>query len=250
MSVTFGTYNLHFKLSPEQVGYDLAKLIDSTYVSVLGLQEMGNNERVPMLSALSGRGWQFTRPDDLPYQKQVPLGWDTQVWAAERIGSQRISSAIHAEPGAGGAFIESKWATFAILRSYSTGKRAAVINWHAPASVENPANVLRRESMQQCTASVLALACQFAPYVSGVFIAGDMNVDYRKKEIRQTPGFPVAVFRSEGFRANWSAGRLPLYGTHKRRLIDYLFSNARIIKTKALAGYSSDHRPVLAEYKF
>lgn len=256
MELVVGTYNLHFILTPKQVEHDLKRLFMED-AGVIGLQEMGQAERVPVLEAVCNKlGWEFFRANDLPAQKQTPIVWDSRVWQAIQTGAHRLNDEVLAEPGAGGPRIESKWAMWVVLEHRHNDTKIAVINWHAPGSVESPSKPKRRKAMAECTRSVRLLARDLKPDVDAVFIVGDMNVNYRNTDVRRTYEFPVMQFRNEGFLPCWQHGR-PLTGTHMpydqsnmgRRLIDYVFSNAQHKRSKILKGYQSDHRPVLVRYK-
>lgn len=262
MKIVVGSYNIHFRLSLPDIETDLNKLLETTEVSVLGLQEVGKDDRIEVLERIcQQRGWEYYRPDAIPYQAQDPIMWNDKMWESVQLGSHRLNDEVWAEDGAGSARIESKWATWVVLRHRETNKRIAVINWHAPATVEDPKKPMRQAALRQCTASADVLARDLSKEVDATFIAGDMNVNYRRKRVNRIPGFPVAVFHKSGFMANWSYGRLPLLGTHTSnglfttlptgtRLIDYVFANVPCVRSRILRGYVSDHRPVLAIYRF
>lgn len=260
MLTVIGSYNLHFKLKPSQVRKDLAKLLSSNDIDVLGMQEMGKPVRVLVLNKIGREyGWEFFRPNDLPAQRQTPIGWNNERWEALQTGAQRLNDSTEVEPGSGGTTVESKWAPWVILRNRKNDRTIAVINWHAPGGVENPKNVKRRAVMEECTASVKELARELEKEVQSVFITGDMNINFRKPELRALNKFPIKAFKNAGFYACWEYN-MPKIGTHThngmlkflptgRRIIDYVFSNDKPISSEILLGYSSDHRPVLVTYR-
>ena len=266
MRVIIGTYNVHYKLRPEHVEQDLRKLLTETNADVIGLQEFAKNPRAKALDRLCLEfGWEHFQANALRDQDAVPIMWKDSEWELMQTGTQRISEAIDAENGAGGAFIESKFATWVLLQRRHGNKCIGVINWHAPGSVENPDNVKRRKSLVQCTRGVRTLARTLRRQVDALFITGDMNVNYRRDTMRTQEGFPIEEFREAGLPANWSwDDELPRLGTHfenglltydvnpvakDERIIDYVFGTAPPTRSLILRGYASDHRPVLAVYQ-
>lgn len=267
MRVVIGSYNIHFKLGLKVVAEDLQKLITTTRLDILGLQEMGKDSRVPTLNRLSRQlEWEFVRVDSASLkQDAVPIMWDNVKWQLQMSGSRRLHEPVEAELGAGGGGSKVLFVAWAVLRHRHSDKTIAVINWHAPASVENPRNIQRREAMFQATRSIVELVRELRSQVDSVFITGDMNVNYRRRVIRRTTGFPVTSFAKVGLVPNWHYGRPRLLGTHNPRralilagqlpeayntgrLIDYVFSTEPVTRSRILKGYKSDHRPVLGVY--
>jgi endonuclease/exonuclease/phosphatase (EEP) superfamily protein YafD len=94
---------------------------------------------------------------------------------------------------------------------------------------------------------------------AAVFVTGDLNVNFRKDRVVQTPFFPFATMRALGLRASFESLGEPSTGTHvlpngsSMRLIDYVFSlqhpGVTPVSQEILRGYSSDHRPVRVVYE-
>lgn len=249
MTIKVATYNLHFDRTQAQAHADLTKLVGAG-PEMIGLQEWGKAERYQVLQEVTAiAGWDFYRPNNPgTSQRQTPVLWNAAIW--DRIDSfaTKLNEETVAEDGAGGATIEAKYAVWVTLQRKADGKKISLVNWHAPASITDPANVIRRQVMKTCTERVAALMEELA-LVSEVYMTGDMNVDYRNDAVRLEVGFPVERFKRFGSRANWYYDKPETNGTHGDRLIDYVFSTRPAVDSSIrVTGYSSDHKPVVVTY--
>lgn len=251
MALAIGSYNIHFNLQPDHVESELTRLL-GTRAQVIGLQEFWDNRRIPGLRrAARAHGWEFWRPDDLKAQRQDPLLWNARVWEAVQTGAQRLNDEVDAEPGSGGANIESKWAPWVILRRRSDGVRIAIANWHAPATVTDSSKPLRQKALEQGAIAIRDLMKDLRPDVDHRFVVGDINVDYHRTDYRRRVGYPVVEWAKVGLTPCWQHALFVSSKstvTEAHRIIDYVFASQKPRRVRILRGYASDHKPILAFY--
>lgn len=257
--VGVATFNTFHDLDPEQAWLDLAALTGRSDVDVVGLQE-AEVSAATYASRLPQRGWASVFLDQ-PGVKQVGVIWRESRF--ELVGA----TARQVHPGANRTSVPStqfpfpsRWIAEVRLRVRATGAVVTVLNTHSNQRAEvagvpglgHPTNTLNASVAMSHFATLREL-WQSVPgdYVIGT---GDYNADFAADSRVRHPGFPQRQFAG---RATSSYNRLGLHGvghTHPRtrRWIDYVWvadddldDDVRFVDQRGLAGYRSDHTPVV-----
>jgi endonuclease/exonuclease/phosphatase family metal-dependent hydrolase len=252
--VRIASYNQRHAIPQRQSRSDLRRLI-AARPGVIGLQEMSGRRRI--LQSLPG--WRSFQPRAEPGQAAVPIIWKRARFRRTAGGSYPVAGPTWAgHPGAGPATVGAKWITYVNLTSRSTGRDFWVLNTHAVASVDwggrpdrrHPRRLaLYRRHMDAIKRLVPRLAAERR---SPVFLAGDLNVDYRRDAEVRSRLFPVAALSPLRLRSSWAVLGPPARGgTHGGgRLIDYVFARGAVPRwQRILRGYASDHAPVIVGFR-
>ena len=265
---SIATYNVQAKLSPRRVVRDLRRLAE-TGVDVIALQEMGSRERRDAVRRrlLDCRTCHFNAYlPDRSARGATPVLYRSWKFDIRRAGSTQVSEPTFVgRRGAGPATITAKYVTRVTLRERRTGRLLHVLNNHAVPSVQdrdgrpNWDHRRRIALYRKHMLALKALVSRLRAPGEGVFVTGDLNVNFRRDRVEQARLFPYRKMGEVDVRASYQALGLPGRGTHVRapgkdkRLIDYVYFQPRRMLTpvsqQVLRGYSSDHRPVLVEFE-
>ena len=104
-------------------------------------------------------------------------------------------------------------------------------------------------------AGLSSLVSQFKRRQTGIFVLGDLNVNYRRDRVVRDRLFPFVNMGAVDVEASYEHLGMPRTGTHERRdggtdtrLIDYVYFMPRLPLTPrsqtVLSGYNTDHRPL------
>ena len=259
-----GSYNIRHALSDGVAAADVKKL--AAGVDVIGLQEMSSRQRrnavlaaVQNCSTCVMRGVFFDSPAMIG---AVPILYREDRFTLYDSGSRMLSDTTYIGPkGAGPATLPPKYVTWVKLQEKRTGRFFYVLNSHAVASVQAAdgganTNQRRLALYRKHMDGVQALVSQFKRRQVGVFVIGDLNVNYRRDRVVRDPLFPYVNMTEVSMEASYERLGLPPIGTHNRmdgtsstRLIDYVYFMPRLVfqpvTQSILGGYSSDHRPLV-----
>lgn len=269
-SLTLASYNIRHALSDGVASADVARLT-ATGVDVIGLQEMSSRtRRNAVLAAVQDcdtcvmQGVFF---DANAHVGAVPILYRADRLELHDSGSVMLSDRTYiGSLGAGPAELPPKYATWAKLQDRRTGRFFYVINSHAVASVQAKdgganTNQRRLAVYRQHMDGLKSLVMQMKRKQTGIFVLGDLNVNYRRDRVVQDPLFPFVNMGEVAVTASYEQLGLPAIGTHERkdggsstRLIDYVYFMPRLpftpVSQSILAnGYASDHHPLAVGFR-
>lgn len=264
-----GSYNIRHALSDGVAAGDVERLAASG-VDVVGLQEMGSRKRrnavlaaVQDCSTCVMQGVFFDSPASIG---AVPILYREGRFTLYDSGSQMLSDTTYIGPkGAGPATQPPKYVTWVKLQEKRTGRFFYVLNSHAVASVQATdgganTNQRRLALYRKHMDGLRSLITQVKRRQVGVFVVGDLNVNYRRDRVVRDPLFPYVNMAEVSVEASYESLGVPETGTHNRvdgtsstRLIDYVYFMPRrvfsAVSQSILSGYSSDHRPLVVRFK-
>lgn len=267
-SVTLASYNIRHALSDEVATADVTRLA-ATGADVIGLQEMSSRtRRNAVLAAVQDcdtclmQGVFF---DSTAHIGAVPILYRADRFDLYDSGSVMLSDRTYiGRQGAGPSELPPKYVTWVKLQERRTGRFFYVLNSHAIASVQardGGANTNQRRLAvyRQHMDGLKSLVAQMKRRQTGIFVLGDLNVNYRRDRVVQDPLFPYVNMGEVQVTASYEPLGVPATGTHNRldgtsstRLIDYVYFMPRLPFTPArqsiLGGYSSDHRPLVVGF--
>ncbi|MDF1605041.1 endonuclease/exonuclease/phosphatase family protein [Nocardioides sp. YIM 152315] len=252
VELRIGTYNVISRATLETFEAAVSRV--KPHVDVLGLQEIGMNEKNWWL--LDDPAWGYYRP---PALQQNPVIWDRGRFEFVSGDGALLSEADLVEP-LSGAYDEPKsanWATIVRLRDLATGELVTFVNVHLVAYAisagrfipERPRTARLYRQQLRTLVGVVGLERQTS---SAVYVLGDFNAGYEEDLRTHRRALPVRQFGAIGFRSMWERSRvLPRrFGTHDNdSLIDQVWSPARPLTTRIMRGVrGSDHRPAIGTY--
>ena len=268
-NLTLGSYNIRHALSDEVAGNDVKRLA-ATGVDVLGLQEMSSRTRrnavldaVQDCDSCTMRGVFF---DQNAHVGAVPILYRADRFTLYDSGSVMLSDyTFIGDKGAGPSTLPPKYLNWVKLQDKRTGRFFYVMNSHAVASVQASdgganTNQRRLAVYRKHMDGVKSLVAQVKRRQVGVFVLGDLNVNYRRDRVVRDQLFPYVNMAEVSVQASYEHLGVPATGTHNRldgtsstRLIDYVYFMPRLVFAPAsqsiLGGYSSDHRPLVVGFQ-
>lgn len=267
-SVSLATMNIRHALSDSAARADVVKLA-GTGVDVIGLQEMASRKRRDAVMAAVQdcddcrmRGVFFTSPANIG---AVPILYRADRFDLYDSGSLMLSDRTYiGARGAGPAELPPKYANWVKLQEKRTGRFFYVVNSHTVASVQAPDggandNTRRLALYRKHMAGLSSLVSQFKRRQTGIFVLGDLNVNYRRDRVVRDRLFPYVNMGAVDVEASYEHLGVPSTGTHERRdggtdtrLIDYVYFMPRRPFTpraqSILTGYNTDHRPLSVRF--
>ena len=264
-SVGLATMNIRHALSDSAARADVVKLV-ATGVDVIGLQEMASRQRrdavieaVQDCDSCRMKGVFFTSPANIG---AVPILYRADRFELYDSGSLMLSDRTYiGARGAGPAELPPKYANWVKLQEKRTGRFFYVINSHAVASVQAPDggandNTRRLALYRKHMAGLSSLVSQFKRKQTGIFVIGDLNVNYRRDRVVRDRLFPFVNLGAVDVEASYEHLGMPSIGTHEggngSRLIDYVYFMPRLPLTPRsqtiLGGYNTDHRPLSVRF--
>lgn len=256
------SYNIHRVQSLEEFTAEALRMVALPGVGIVGWQEaMDHRASFP---ALLEQGWETAY---FSGAKENPISWDSAVFDFLGAAQHRMHEAY---PGRSGVQRPGRWVALVTLRHRPTGFRVTVLNTHVASRGESweRLGTWRDNATAPRVREHLARQAQMWQNVPGRYVIGmgDLNIDARADAANVLPGGPVDRFRLRAL-SNWQAlGTdgiaktldLPA-GPHRGMplLYDYVFASARSISARwlrfvsheALAGWNSDHTPLLVRFE-
>lgn len=265
VNVQVATYNIRHALSDGVAAKDVERLT-ATGVDVVGLQEMASRKRRNAVMA-AVRDCDTCVMDGVFFDSKAHIGAVPILYRADRFdlfdsGSVMLSDRTYVGPkGAGPAWMPPKYLNWVKLQERTTGRFFYVMNSHAMASVQakhggSNTNQRRLALYRKHMEGLKSLVAQVKRRQVGVFVLGDLNVNYRRDRVVRDPLFPFVNMGEVSVRASYEDLGMPRIGTHRRldgktssRLIDYVYQMPRLpmplVSQSILRGYSSDHLPLV-----
>ena len=266
--VSIATFNTSAMLSTGRAVADVKRLA-ATGVDIIALQEMANpDRRKQVVAALVDCSMceyeSYMPPSAVPGSTPILYRWDR--FRLEGTGTTQVSEPTYVGArGAGPATLNAKFVNWVHLRERATGRHLYVVNNHAVPTVQGPdggpnkSQPKRLELYRKHMEGLRQLIAPMKASGAAVFVTGDLNVNFRRDRLVQSPMFPFATMRALGLQASFEALGEPSTGTHvlpggsSMRLIDYVYSlrhgAVSPVSQQILRGYSSDHRPVRVVYE-
>jgi endonuclease/exonuclease/phosphatase (EEP) superfamily protein YafD len=267
-SLTLASYNIRHTLSAGTAANDVRRLT-GTGVDVIGLQEMSSRtRRNAVLAAVrdcSSCVMQGVFFDAAAGVGAVPILFRADRFRLYDSGSVRLTDRTFVgAKGAGPSWMPPKYLNWVKLQDRRTGRFFYVMNSHTVASVQAKngganTNTRRLQLYRQHMAGVRSHVERVKRQQVGVFVLGDLNVNYRRDRVVRARAFPFANMAQVQVRASYEHLGVPRIGTHVRRdggsstrLIDYVYFLPQLsftpVAQSILRSYSSDHRPVVVRF--
>ena len=262
------TYNAGAKLDPDTAMQDLAKLMAKD-PDVIALQELASPDKRRAIRETyidcEGCVWGANMPGP-PVPGETPVLYRTDRFELKGSGSVQVTEPTYVgKAGAGPSTINAKFVNWVHLSDLRSGRPVYVLNNHTVPSVQAKSGApnrrfderlkLFRKHMRGLQTMVRDITAQGWGLV---FVAGDLNVNFRRDRVLAPAMFPYRMLGDVGLKASYEAVREPQNGTHTlrsgvdTRLIDYVYFLPRASVTpsglKILWGFSSDHRPLMVDF--
>ncbi|MEI5674219.1 MULTISPECIES: endonuclease/exonuclease/phosphatase family protein [unclassified Nocardioides] len=252
------SFNVYRKLSDRELRADLRRLTANRHVDVIGFQESDGLRGV--LRGLP-RGWRFWMSDRRTNSREVAIAWRTRHLDLRRARVAHMHPGIDGvtrRPGRWDYRFPARYTTRALFREKRSGAELRVLNTHVNHRTEayysgRPGVPYRNHNTRQARKHLRTLRAMVQDSAARyTVVTGDLNFDHVADRIKKPRGFvhdvltPVAVssFSSLGIRG------VPPTNPESGRYIDYVMLKrggpATFVRQKALGGYRSDHRPLLA----
>lgn len=261
--VRVASYNTASFVDHGRAAADVARL--ASEADIIGLQEMSSLKRRNAVKArlldCSSCPFEGYMPAE-PVMGGTPILYRWSRFRLEDSGTVQVSDATYVgAEGAGPSTLRAKYLNWVKLRERATGRTIYVVNNHAVPSVQgkdglpNQKMGERLELYRKHMEGLTALIRQFRADGSLVVVTGDLNVNFRPDRRDRHPLFPYSRLGGVGVKASYAFLGEPTLGTHGSggRLIDYVAaSNPKKLQARSqriLTGYSSDHRPVVVNYR-
>ncbi|MDF1605748.1 endonuclease/exonuclease/phosphatase family protein [Nocardioides sp. YIM 152315] len=260
LQVRVGTYNVISRATVDTFQKVVTQLKGaapgpSPYVDVLGLQEIGMNDKNKWL--IADADWGYYRP---PQLQQNPVIWDRRQLDFVSGRGVKLSDG-HTIEGRNGGGPEAKtpnWATVVRLFHRASGQQLSFINVHLlTGTVKGGKFVPGRPEAKKMYRRQLRKAISTARYEQRksdqVYVLGDFNSGYEEDIREHKKQLPVRQFKKRlDFTSMWASSPLlrKKYGTHSNALIDQIWNSSSPVATQILRNIKgSDHRPAVGTYQ-
>jgi endonuclease/exonuclease/phosphatase family metal-dependent hydrolase len=266
-TVKIATYNSAAATRTDRAVADIIRL--AAVSDVVALQEMGSAKRRSAVAAslLDCETCAFDGYMPVPaVPGSTPILWNSERFALKGSGTRQVTQDTYVgRAGAGPSTLRAKYINYVLLRDRTTSVKFYVLNNHAVPTVQGKGGGANRKHpkrlalYRQHMEGLKSMVNEFVRPNRAVFIAGDLNVNYRRDRIVKDRLFPYSNLGEVGVQASHAVLGEPSIGTHvlgsgnSGRLIDYV-SYLRHQAVTPLAqqvhtGYSSDHRPLVVDFK-
>ena len=266
--VQFATYNTRAQVPTRKAVHDVVRL-SKTGADVITLQEMSNPQRrkevLAKLVTCGGCAFRAYMPRSA-VPGGTPILYREKRFELLKAGTKLVAEAEHVgSRGAGPATLRARYVNWVHLRERRTDRSVYVLNNHAVPSVQahgGPNKKMRKrlDMYRHHMRGLQELVVRFKHHGGKVFVAGDLNVNYRGDRLTRAHVFPYYRLGKVGLRASYRTLGEPKRGTHvlssgnANRLIDYVYYLPRPavepVAQHVLGGYASDHRPLFVEFAF
>jgi exonuclease III len=259
LQVRIGTFNVISRATVETFQSAISRLKGpapgpSPYVDVLGLQEIGMNEKNKWL--IADANWGYYRP---PQLQQNPVIWDRRQLDFVSGEGVKLSEGDRIE-GRNGGGEEAKtpnWATVVRLFHRATGQQLTFINVHLLTGTIKggtfvPGRPRAKKMYLHQLRTLLDTVRAERSRSDQVYVLGDFNSGYKEDVRAGKRQLPVKQFKKIGFRSVWANSPLlsKKYGTHSNALIDQIWNPSSPVATQILTDIrGSDHKPAVGTYQ-
>jgi endonuclease/exonuclease/phosphatase (EEP) superfamily protein YafD len=267
-TVRIATYNTAAATKTKRAVADIQRL--AAVSDVVTLQEMGSWERRTAVASSLVDCETCTFDGFIPVAAvpgSTPILWSSERFRLKESGTRQVTEdTFVGRAGAGPSTLRAKYINYVLLRDRATGVKFYVLNNHAVPTVQGNGGGANRQHpkrlalYRQHMEGLKALVTEFAAPNRAVFVTGDLNVNYRRDRIVQDRLFPYYNLGQVDVHASHEALGEPKIGTHvlgsgnSTRLIDYvsyLRHKAVVpVRQQVMTGYSSDHRPLVVDFRF
>jgi endonuclease/exonuclease/phosphatase (EEP) superfamily protein YafD len=267
-TVQIATYNSAAGTKTNRAVADIQRLTATS--DVVALQEMGSWARRSAVASSLVDCESCTFDGFMPIAAvpgSTPILWNSERFGLKESGTRQVTQdTFVGRAGAGPSTLRAKYINYVLLRDRATGVKFYVLNNHAVPTVQgkgggaNGQHPKRLELYRQHMEGLKALITELAAPNRAVFVTGDLNVNYRRDRIVKDRLFPYYNLGKLDVHASHDALGEPKIGTHAlgsgngTRLIDYVYymRHQAVVPTRqqVLTGYSSDHRPLVVDFRF
>ena len=250
-----GSYNIRAGVSQGDFEKAIDTLKGSGLVDVLGMQEIGSNNRNKYLQ--KDRTWGYYRP---PQLQQNPVIWRRETYDFVSAQGYRIATArnLHGEHS-GDSDKGDSYATAVRLVQRASGQQLTFINVHLvrgavkggrPAPGRPYLFKLYTDQVSGLVAAIKDERARQSPS-DRILVQGDFNVGYVADAKRHNKLLPYRKLSALGLTSMWKGSKYLTtpYGTHQDALIDQVWTTGPAASTTIVRSIKqSDHRPAVATY--
>ncbi|HET7689896.1 MAG TPA: hypothetical protein VFK41_05940 [Nocardioidaceae bacterium] len=251
--VGVATVNVERTRRARPIVQDMRRIARTRSVDVVGWQEAdvaGFQENYRDLERLGWRTKVFTDGDGA---LQVPISWRPAVFTL--LGTDAVQVTEGAGPDETTHPFRPKWVTSVRLRHLDSGRVLTVMNTHAPNHVETGDDWQDNVNAVYARLHYARLAeLMTARPRADVVAMGDLQWDHRDdRDARPDDGI-TETFEGRVLSSFEDLGLEGLCPTRYSRWIDYILvptaaveaGRMEFVTHRTLAGYGSDHRPMVA----
>jgi len=256
LDIGVASFNMFQQLTAEQAAADARRLTAHPRVDIVGWQEAGGF--VGQLDALPG--W-TTRSFALGNRPAgIAISWRTRHFTLVKAARHRVANGVSSIEGR--YPFAARLVVVVTLRHRESGRLITVVNTHLPQKMEDldaPGTWAETINAGRGRQQLARIAQIWRRAGSGTVVGtGDYNFDARSDALRQPEGGPIRSLRGTAL-SSYQALSPDVGPTHPPtgRNIDYVWADARQVAAgevevrshRVLAGYASDHRPILARLR-
>lgn len=250
-----GTYNIRAGVSEAGFEHAIDSFKATGLVDVVGLQEIGSNDRNRHLQ--KDHTWGYYRP---PQLQQDPVIWRRATYDFVSAQGYLLAKArdLHGEYTGSDAKGDS-YATAVRLVQRASGQRLTFINVHLvrgavkggrPAPGKPHLFELYTDQVSGLVQAIKAERGRQVPS-DRILVQGDFNVGYVADAKRRNKLLPYRKLTALGLTSMWKGSRYltTTYGTHEDALIDQVWTTGPAATTRIVRTIKdSDHFPAVATY--
>lgn len=252
------SFNVYKDLTPAESRADLAKISANRAVDLIGFQEA--QDLRPFLDGLPAT-WDYWMTANGTNSREVAVAWRTsrlELVSARARRAHRGLSDLTSQPTANDRPFPGRYTTDALFTVLGTDAQLRLLNAHTNQYTESfhvgdPGVAYRNTNVTGARLHFQALADLVeASQTRYTVVTGDLNWDYVADRIKNPSGFVQHTVGQQAVSSYRSLGLGEMTPTHVEsgRYIDYVMlsndSEAGFLSHTALAGYESDHEPLLA----
>ncbi len=247
-----GSYNHYMRIGPVAAEADLRRLLRSTRMQIIGMQEASSEKRNPMYARLENMGWSTYRPKIGKYSDENTIIWKTKDFDLLDKGCINLSTVDVPN-------MPTRYLNWVKVRYKPANRVFFFMNSHldpnldtasgGPNYGEAPIRVRQSFVHIKKIADVMRQFGRVAP----VIFTADLNISAGPDARRRFPQFPYARFTAAGSRGNWSAIKNKPHG--RAHSIDQIWLTrgadwqVQFVDHWGIKGYLSDHYPVMVQFR-
>lgn len=259
-TVGVASYNALRHLSHAAAKADWDRITSNEQIDLIGWQESKSpvfRDLYPRYRAAGWDTWHWPDPDG---PISLALSWRTSAFTLLNVRFERMhdgaSSSQTTDP------FPARWVVIARLRHRTSGRTVTLLNTHLNQHIETGQRFEDNLNAERAKIHLRKLARLWDTVEGDVVVGtGDYNFDYADDSRARPSGGISRTMRGHAVSSYEVLGLDGLVPTRNTRWIDYVFLGQRSIRRtsgdgsaqfarhRVLAGYNSDHSPLLARIR-
>ncbi|MDP2773600.1 MAG: hypothetical protein Q8O61_08580 [Nocardioides sp.] len=239
---------------------DWDRITGSSEIDLIGWQESKSTIWADLYPDYRARGWETWHWPDVDGPRSVAVSWRAGTFELVGTGYARMHRGGY--PSETDAPFPARWVVRVTLRHLESGMVVTLLNTHANQTIETGHGWEDNLNAERARVHYRKLARLYAEAEGDVVIGtGDFNWDYADDSTYRPTG---GISRTVARQAQSSYAALGLDGvvpTYESRWIDYVWlahsslrrrdgsGTAQFARHRSMAGFASDHRPLLARIR-